>query len=74
MSDLTRDRKVRVTLHVAWLAFFGLVACLFGAKFIEGSVGLVFGLFVPFATGLGTYLGLFINGNVKVHQATGGEK
>jgi hypothetical protein len=68
-TDLTRDRKVRVTLHAVWSLFLGLVACL-GVIAYKHEVGLVLsGLYVPFATGVGAALGLFINGNVKVHQA-----
>jgi hypothetical protein len=68
-TDLTRDRKVRVTLAAMLLLFLGLAACLVVAAFAKDSVALLAGLYVPFATGVGMALGLFINGNVKVHQA-----
>lgn len=72
MSDVTRDRKLRATLHAVWALFFGLIACLAVVAY-KHEVGLVLsGLYVPFATGIGAALGLFINGNVRVHQAQAG--
>ncbi len=75
--DLSRDRKVRVTLHAIWALWLGLVGCLVVAV-AKHEVGMILtGLYVPFATGVAGALGLFVNGNVKVHQANaaaGGEK
>lgn len=71
-TDLTRDRKVRVTLHAMHLITLGLCACLLTAIRLHDSVGLLVGLFGPFAAGIGAALGLFVNGNVKVHQANAG--
>jgi hypothetical protein len=71
MAEASRERKVRVTLWSNWLLSGGLVACLLAAIYMK-DIGLVItGLYVPFAAGIGTNLALFVNGNVKVHQAQG---
>lgn len=68
-TDLTRDRKVRVTLQAMHLLTLGLALCLLGAWLVKDSVGLLVGLYAPFGVGIGGALGLFINGNVQVHRA-----
>jgi hypothetical protein len=68
-TDSTRDRKVRITLHAMRFMLIGLLTCL-AVALVSKEVGLILaGLYVPFATGIGAALGLFINGNVRVHQA-----
>jgi hypothetical protein len=67
--DDPKDRKLRMTRLAIWMLGGGLAASLVGGYFIENSLGLIVGLYVPFGTGIGGVLALFINGNVKVHQA-----
>jgi predicted histidine transporter YuiF (NhaC family) len=70
LADFTRERKVRVTLAAILALFLGLLACLGVAATTEAAgIGLLAGLYTPFAAGVGGALALFINGNVKVHQA-----
>jgi hypothetical protein len=70
LTDFTRERKVRVTLVAILALFLGLLACLVVAATTEAAgIGLLAGLYTPFAAGVGGALALFINGNVKVHQA-----
>jgi hypothetical protein len=71
-TDLTRDRKVRVTMHAMHLVTLGLCACLITAIRLHDSVGLLVGLYGPFVAAIGTALGLFVNGNVQVHRANAG--
>lgn len=68
-TDLTRDRKVRVTLHAMHLLTLGFCAALLTSIKLDDSVGLLVGLYTPFGIGIGSALGLFVNGNVQVHRA-----
>lgn len=69
-TDTTRNRKLIAYFVAVGALVGGLVACLsvawFGGK---DSIGLLAGLYSPFALGVGGALALFVNGNVKVHQA-----
>lgn len=69
MPDITRDRKLKAVLAAMILIFLGLFSCL-AAGVWRANLGLVLGgLYVSFVGGIGAALALFINGNVKVHQA-----
>jgi hypothetical protein len=72
VRDLTRDRKLKAALAAMLLYFLGLVCCLVTAIWVKDSIGLLVGLYTPFGVGIGGALALFINGNVKVHQAQAG--
>jgi site-specific recombinase len=69
-TDLTRDRKLRATLRAMTFLLLGLGLCLLAAYWVKESGALLAGIYTTFALGIGGALGLFINGNVKVHQAT----
>lgn len=68
---LTRDRKVRMTLTAIGSLYLGLITTLLCSVFAKdtSSVGLLVGVYAPYAAGVGAALGLFISGNVKVHTA-----
>ena len=68
-TDLTRDRKVRMTLRAMHLLTLGLAMCLLAGVARHDIAALLVGLYAPFGLGIGGALGLFINGNVRVHQA-----
>lgn len=68
-TDLTRDRKLRATLTALNLITLGLALCLLVAAVSTQAALMLAGLYVPFVTGVGANLHLFIAGNVKVHQA-----
>lgn len=64
-----KDRKLRVTRLTMWLLLGGLVGCLVACALVKESAVLIGGLYTSYALGVGSALALFINGNVKVHQA-----
>lgn len=64
-------RKVRAFNTTVAILFLGMITCLLASK-NENVGAIAIGVYVPFATGVGAALGLFINGNVKVHQAQAG--
>lgn len=61
-------RKVRAFNTTVVILFLGMLACLIASKDTDVG-GIAIGVYVPFATGVGAALGLFMNANVKVHQA-----
>lgn len=71
-TDLTRDRKLRATLRAMLYLLLGLAGTLVAARFVDGAGALLAGVFTTYALGIGGALGLFINGNVKVHGVNAG--
>ena len=71
--ETERNRKLLATNRAIDRCTFGLAGCLAVACY-RPELGLMLaGLLVPYLTAVGANLALFIQGNVKVHQATGGE-
>lgn len=72
MSDVTRDRKVRMSRRALWFLFAGLLFCLGASLLRPEAAAALIGIYTPFCGGVAGVLAFFANANARVHEAQAG--